>query len=151
MRFSLVALAMLIAVSLSWGLRRRRPDAPTQASFDAPAQLNRADFPSPDAPWIVVLFSSSTCNTCADVASKAAILESKDVAFTNVDFLTNKELHERYTIDAVPTLVIADHNGVVQRSFIGPVKAQDLWAAVANCREPGVAPMACENHAPSEN
>lgn len=146
MRVLLVVVAMLVAVSASWGLRKRRPDAPTQVTFAAPAQLNREDFPSVDAPWLVALFSSSTCNTCADVAAKAAVLASHDVAVANIDYVTDKELHERYHIDAVPTLVIADSAGVVQRSFIGPVKAQDLWAAVANCREPGSAPPGCENH-----
>lgn len=137
---------MAFAVGVSWGLRKRRPDAPTQVSFAAPMQLNRADFASPEVPWLVALFSSSTCGTCADVAAKAAVLQSDDVAVTNIDYVTNKELHERYHIDAVPTLVIADSTGVVQRSFIGPVKAQDMWAAVANCREPGSAPEGCENH-----
>lgn len=146
MRVLLVVVAMALAVFVSWGLRKRRPDAPTQVTFAAPAQLNRADFPAAESPWLVALFSSSTCNTCADVASKAAVLESKDVAVVNIDYVANKELHERYHIDAVPTLVIADSAGVVQQSFIGPVKAQDLWAAVANCREPGSAPTACENH-----
>ncbi len=146
MRVLLVIVAMLIAVSASWGLRKRRPDAPTQVTFTAPVQLNRDDFPSAESPWLVALFSSSTCNTCADVAAKAAVLASHDVAVANIDYIANKELHERYHIDAGPTLVIADSAGVVQRSFIGPVKAQDLWAAVANCREPGSAPPGCDNH-----
>ncbi len=146
MRILLVVIAMAFAVSVSWGLRKRRPDAPTQVTFTAPMQLNRADFESVDVPWLVALFSSSTCNTCADVAAKAAVLQSGDVAVVNIDYVTNKDLHERYHIDAVPTLVIADSAGVVQQSFIGPVKAQDLWAAVANCREPGSAPTGCENH-----
>lgn len=146
MRVLLVVVAMVFAISVSWGLRKRRPDAPTQVTFTAPMQLNRADFESVGAPWLVALFSSSTCNTCADVAAKAAVLQSGDVAVANIDYVTNKDLHERYHIDAVPTLVIADAAGVVQRSFIGPVKAQDLWAAVANCREPGSAPEGCDNH-----
>lgn len=144
----LVIFAMAVAVVAASVLRRRRGgDAPTQGGYEAPTQLDRNDFPSPHAPWLVVLFSSSTCNACADVASKAAILASTDVAVANIDYIAQKELHERYKIEAVPTLVIADADGVVQRAFLGPVKAQDLWAAVANCREPGVAPAGCENHA----
>ena len=136
----LIAIAVVVALGVSTVLRRRAGDAPTQGGFEAPTQLNRADFASPDAPWLVALFSSSTCNACADVASKASILASAEVAFANVDYVANK-------IEAVPTLVIADAQGVVQRAFLGPVKAQDLWAAVANCREPGVAPSSCQNHA----
>lgn len=142
----LVVVAMAVAVGVAAVLRRRGGDAPTQGGYEAPTQLDRADFASPDAPWLVALFSSSTCNACADVASKAAILASSDVAVAYIDFITHKDLHERYKIEAVPTLVIADADGVVQRAFLGPVKAQDLWAAVANCREPGVAPAGCENH-----
>ena len=146
-RVLLVAGAMAIALVVSWLLRRRQADAPTQASFETPTQINRADFAAPSTPWLVALFSSSTCDACADVASKAAILACQDVAVVNIDYITDKDLHSRYKIDAVPTLVIADVDGVVQRSFLGPVKAQDLWAAMANCREPGVAPEGCENHA----
>lgn len=150
-RILLIALAMAVALVVSALLRRRAVDAPTQGSFEAPTQLSRSDFPSPDAPWLVALFSSSTCNACADVASKAAILASRDVAVVNVDYVEDKELHARYKIEAVPTLVIADEHGVVQKSFLGPVKAQDLWAAVANCREPGVAPDGCQNHSDEEH
>lgn len=145
-RVILILLAMTVALVVSAVLRRRSVDAPTQGSFEAPSQLNRNDFASPDSPWLVVLFSSSTCNACADVASKAAILSSREVAVVNVDYVENKDLHARYKIEAVPTLVIADEHGVVQKAFLGPVKAQDLWAAVANCREPGVAPESCQNH-----
>jgi thioredoxin-related protein len=145
-RVILILLAMTVALVVSAVLRRRSVDAPTQGSFEAPSQLNRNDFASPDSPWLVALFSSSTCNACADVASKAAILSSREVAVVNVDYVENKDLHARYKIEAVPTLVIADEHGVVQKAFLGPVKAQDLWAAVANCREPGVAPESCQNH-----
>jgi thioredoxin-related protein len=145
-RVILILLAMTVALVVSAVLRRRSVDAPTQGSFEAPSQLNRNDFASPDSPWLVALFSSSTCNACADVASKAAILSSREVAVVNVDYVENKDLHARYKIEAVPTLVIADEHGVVQKAFLGPVKAQDLWAAVANCREPGTAPESCQNH-----
>jgi thioredoxin-related protein len=145
-RVILILLAMTVALVVSAVLRRRSVDAPTQGSFEAPSQLNRNDFASPDSPWLVALFSSSTCNACADVASKAAILSSREVAVVNVDYVENKDLHARYKIEAVPTLVIADEHGVVQKAFLGPVKAQDLWAAVANCREPGAAPESCQNH-----
>ncbi len=147
----LVVVAMVVALAVSAVLRRRGVDAPTQGSFEAPTQLNRADFSSPEVPWLVALFSSSTCNACADVASKASIVASSEVAFVNVDYLENKDLHSRYNIEAVPTLVIADSHGVVQRAFLGPVKAQDLWAAVANCREPGTAPASCQNHSDSDH
>jgi hypothetical protein len=125
------------AVALAAVLRRRTPDAPTQPRFAAPVQLDRADFPRPDAPWLVAVFSSATCQTCADVVRKAAALASHDVEVVDVEFSAQRELHRRYAIEAVPTLVIADADGVVRRSFIGTVTATDLWAAVAECRDPG--------------
>lgn len=140
----LVALAMAAAIVVSFILRKRRPDAPTQGSFRMPTQLDRGDFVSPERPWLVAVFTSSTCNTCADVATKAAVLASHDVAVQRIDYIEDPDLHRRYNIDAVPTLVIADNQGVVRNGFLGPVKAQDLWAAVAECREPGSTPDPCD-------
>jgi hypothetical protein len=100
-----------------------------------PAQLDRADFDRPDAPWLVAVFTSATCHTCADVVAKAEVLASDDVAVAHAEWQADKELHERYGIDGVPLLVIADAAGVVRRSFAGPVSATDLWAAVAAARD----------------
>ena len=43
-------------------------------------------------------------------------------------------------IDAVPALVVVDRLGVVRRSFIGPVSATHLWAALAEVRGDTVPP-----------
>ena len=51
-----------------------------------PAQLDRADFPRPEAPWLVVLFTSSNCDSCAGLYDKAAALESDEVAVTEVEY-----------------------------------------------------------------
>lgn len=142
----LVVIAMLVAVGVSLVLRRRKTDAPTQGSYQVPTQLDRGDFVSPDAPWLVAIFTSSTCDACADVAKKAMVLASSDVAVQRIDYIDNPDLHKRYKIDAVPALVIVDQRGVVHKSFLGPMKAQDLWAAVAECREPGSTPDPCSSH-----
>jgi thioredoxin-like negative regulator of GroEL len=139
-----VAVAMLIAIGVSLLLRRRQIDAPTQASFELPVQLDRNDFASPQAPWLVVVFTSSTCDACRDVAAKAEVLASRDVVVERVDFALAPEMHARYKIEAVPTVVVADYAGVVKAGFLGPIKAQDLWAAVAECRDPGSSPGPCE-------
>lgn len=127
----IVAVAAVVAVVV----RRRRPDPPTQPSGNVPTQLDRADFPQPDAPWLVVVFTSATCHTCADVARKAQVVASDEVAVAEVEFTAARTLHERYRIDAVPTLVIADRAGVVRTGFLGPVTATDLWAGVATARD----------------
>jgi thiol-disulfide isomerase/thioredoxin len=141
------AIVVVAAVIAAVVQRRRVPDAPTQRRFNVPTQLDRADFTRPDAPWLVAVFTSSTCDKCMDVAAKAAVLASADVAVANVEFDTDRALHERYRIDAVPTLVIVDAVGVTRRSFLGPMTATDLWAAVAEVRSPGSTPGACDQHA----
>lgn len=136
----LVAAGVALALVVSLVARRRRPDAPTQGGFQLPVQVDRSDFPHPDKPWLVVVFTSATCNACADVLSKARIAESREVAVVDVEYTERRDLHDRYAIDAVPSLVVVDTDGAVRAGFLGPVKAQDLWAAVAECREPGSTP-----------
>lgn len=141
---AVVAVA-LVALALSSVLRRRRPDAPTQGGFALPTQIDRADFrvpgdTGPDTPWLVVLFTSATCDACADMVRKAEVLRSGDVAVVEMEYGARTDIHRRYSIDAVPSIVVADHEGTVRAGFMGPVKAQDLWAAVAECRFPGSTP-----------
>lgn len=133
----LVALAIVaVAAAVAEVVRRRRrADPPTQAGRETPVQLDRTDFGG--AGWLVVVFTSETCSTCADVVRKAEALRSDDVAVESASFQVRRDLHERYAIDAVPCTVVADADGVVHAGFVGPVTAADLWAAVANARQPG--------------
>lgn len=141
-----VVAAMAVALSIALVLKRRKSDAPTQAGFEIPIQIDRNDFEDPHSPWLVVVFTSATCHTCTDVVTKAEVLSSSEVAVQRIDYTVNPALHKRYRIDAVPLLVIADVDGVVQKGFIGPLKAQDLWAAMAECRDPGSTPESCQSH-----
>ena len=120
--------------------RRRIAAPPTQPRGLLPVQVNRSDFAGVDSPWGVIVFSSATCQTCADVVAKAKVLECEEVAVVEVEFSANRELHKRYEIDAVPGVIVVDDRGVVRASFSGPVTATDLWAAVAECRNPGSSP-----------
>lgn len=131
--------------------RRQRHDAPTQRSFTVPAQIDPRDFVSgPDeaSEWLIAVFTSSTCHVCSDVWDKAKALESRHVIVRRAEYDDQRSLHERYGIDAVPTLVICDREGVVQEHFLGPVSATDLWAAVARVRDPdaGGDPGTCQRH-----
>ena len=129
--------------------RRRAPTTtPIAVRHDAPVQLHRDDFARPAAPWLVVVFTSSTCGGCAAMATKVAVLESDTVATTEIEFTAHRSLHERYAIDAVPLVVVADAEGVVRRSWFGMVSATDLWAALAELRSPGSTPSGghCSNH-----
>ncbi|HUF99961.1 MAG TPA: hypothetical protein VMM60_17680 [Ilumatobacter sp.] len=133
----LVALAIVaLAAGIAEFVRRRRiADPPTQPRRDLPSQVDRSDFEG--VGWLVAVFTSDTCDTCADVKRKAEVLGSPEVTVQAVSFQARKDLHERYVIDAVPCLVIADADGVVHAGFIGPVTATDLWAAMAESRQPG--------------
>lgn len=132
----IVAVAVVVvAVGVGLLLRRRQQvTAPTQPSRAVPAQLDRADFAA-DEPWLVAVFSSATCNTCADVVRKAEVLRSADVGVVEVEFASARELHRKYDIQAVPMVAIADSEGVVRAGFAGPVTAEDLWGALADVRE----------------
>ena len=136
MAMLLVAVAVVVAVVLD----RRRPDAPTQPMWAVPSQLDRTDFDRPEAPWIVAVFTSATCDSCRGTVAKAKVLDCDDVVVADVEVGARKDLHDRYGIDAVPTLVVADADGVVRASFVGPPTATDLWAAVAEVRYPGSSP-----------
>ena len=68
------------------------------------------------------------------------MLNSSQVTVVDVEFGASQALHRKYRIDAVPILVVADADGVVRRGFAGPVTATDLWAAVADARQPGSTP-----------
>jgi thioredoxin-related protein len=137
----LLAVGIVLAASVVAAvLRRRRPAPPTQARYQVPVQLDRDDFAGADRPWLVAVFSSTTCLSCEKALDKAAVLESELVAFQDVSYQTDRDLHERYSIDTVPTIVVADEAGVVRASFIGVPTATDLWAAVAEARHPGSSP-----------
>jgi len=133
-----VALALVVvAVAVARLVQRRRPDPPTQPRWAVPTQLDRADFSCPAAPWLLVVFTSAACESCARATLKASVLASPEVAYQEVSWQDRADLHERYHVEAAPTIVLADHEGVVRASFVGVPEATDLWAAVAEARQPG--------------
>lgn len=146
----MVALLVLLVIGLvaggvAWYLQRSQTAEPERGpSWHVPQLVDRDDFDRPDAPWLVAVFSSATCLACADVREKAAALASDAVAVVDLEAVERKDLHERYGIDAVPLVLIADAGGIVRKHFVGPVTATDLWAAVAEVREPGSVPPGCD-------
>ncbi len=149
MKTTLVVVAVLVALGVLVAeiVKKRKPEPPTQKPWGVPAQLDRADFVRPDSDWLIVAFTSDTCDSCATVVPKVLVLESAAVATAVLSYQDNKTIHERYGIDAVPTVVIADAQGVVRSNFVGPASAADLWAAIAELREPGSTPPP-EAHTP---
>ena len=125
---ALVAIALVVAYGLE--RRRRRTNAPVRDAYPVPRQLHRPDFARPEAPWLVALFSSATCESCDSARRVVLALDTADVAVCDVEFPAARELHDRYAISGVPMVLIADAEGVVRESFVGPVRAEDLTAAL---------------------
>jgi hypothetical protein len=142
---SVVVLAIVIVAATT--LNKRKPEPPTQTTWDTPQQLDRNEFAEPTFPWLVALFVSDTCDSCAGMVGKVEVLRSDTVAIEVISYQRDLARHQRYHVDAVPTTVIADRDGVVVKSFVGPASAADLWAAVAEVREPGSTPPP-EAHVP---
>ena len=135
-----VVIVVVVGIVAIGRPRSAHADAPTQRRFAVPQQLDRADFARPDAPWLVAVFSSATCDVCRSVVDKARVLESSDVAVVDVEYLAARALHERYSIEAVPTVVVAD----AQRREPGRVHRPDVGDRSVGGRrrgpEPGSSP-----------
>ena len=125
---------VVIAVVAARLLERRRPAPPTRDAYPVPAQLDRLDFPRPGTPWLFVLFSSRTCDSCGPMAVRVAALEAETVATVEVEASDDKELHRRYRIEGVPMVVLADAEGVVRAGFVGSVDSWELEEALATAR-----------------
>jgi hypothetical protein len=143
-RIALAVVLAVVALAVAAVLQRRqRPAAPVRTGYTVPEQVDRADFARPEAPWLVAVFTSATCDTCRGVWERAQPLESDVVAVQELEYLAERALHDRYAIEAVPATLVVDAEGVVVKSYLGPVTATDLWAAVAEARDPGSTPDTC--------
>lgn len=134
-RVGVAVVLVVVAVVVALLLERRRPDAPTSPRWAVPPQLDRDDFDRPEAPWLVAVFTSATCDACAGTLDKARVLTTDQVVVDEIEVEARPDLHRRYAIDAVPLVVVADAEGVTRASFVGPPTATDLWAAVAELRD----------------
>lgn len=128
---ALIGVAVVTAAVIQ---RRTKPSAPTRTGSAAPQHLDRGDFAHPDAPWLVVAFSSTSCLSCAGTWEKVAALESTEVAVEDVSFQARRDLHERYGVHSVPLVLVVDADGGVRASYLGPPSAADLWAKLAELR-----------------
>ncbi|WP_325595234.1 thioredoxin domain-containing protein [Iamia sp.] len=124
-----------VAVAIAALLRARtRPDPPTRPAWAVPDHVERTDFAHPETPWLVAVFSSSTCTACRSTWEKARPLASDEVAVLDIDAVEGADLHQRYGIDAVPLLLVVDADGAVRSSFLGEPPTADLWSVVAELR-----------------
>lgn len=127
---------VLGGVGLAYLIRRRDSRRMARGgTWTVPAQLDLSDFGAFDTDQVAVVFSSATCDACAGTWERLCDLAGADTAVALVSFQEHRDLHDRYGIDAVPTLVIADAEGVVTRSFVGPPEPGELAAALGNAEE----------------
>lgn len=133
-RLLLVVVVVVVAVAVAAWSRRRTTAVPVRTSAVVPRQLDRTDFGRPSAPWLVVAFSSASCRACAAVWRQVVPLADDRVAVQEVEARADADLHRRYGIDTVPLVVIADADGVVVRSFLGPTAPGDIAGQLAALR-----------------
>src|SRR3546814_19880734 len=117
MELVLIAVALAgVAIGIAWALQRgQKPEAPVRTGYAIPAQLDRADLARPAVPWLVVVFTSATCDACASVWDTDRPLVSDAMAVQAVEYVTDRELHDRYSLEAVPTtLIVAPELGSTQ-------------------------------------
>ncbi|MXW42758.1 MAG: hypothetical protein F4138_01965 [Acidimicrobiia bacterium] len=151
------AAVILVALSLAWLYQRSRPSkvAQTQArhshtphhihhhiphhavpsytapSYTVPTHLERWDFAHPNSEWLIAIFTSKTCSTCAAVTQAAQSLTSEKLtthklAIQEVEYRRHRKLHSRYGISAVPLAVLVNNVGTVVASLAGPTTAEEL-------------------------
>ena len=126
----MVGVAALAGGVALWQRRLHRP-APTSTVGEPPSRLDRHDFRAPEAPWLVAVFTSATCASCEAVWSELVRHESSSVVTQNVEVGAEADLHERYSIDSVPTAVIVDRAGQVAYAVVGPLAPADRSAVQA--------------------
>lgn len=123
---ALTALAVGVAVVL----QRRRPEPPSAPSYRAPTQLDRAEFAEPETPILIVVFASSTCDGCRGVWQLIGSVDRPDTVVERILVEDDPRRHTRYRIDGVPTTLVVDPHGVVQKAFFGPIDAEELRLAL---------------------
>lgn len=127
----IVALAIVAAaVAVAALLRRRRPGPTFTASAGVPERIDRADFADPGAPWLYVLFSSATCESCPVAAESLRAVSGAGVAVDEAEYTARRDLHRRYAVDAVPLTLLVDADGVVRDHFLGRTTPEQLREAL---------------------
>lgn len=140
--YAIVVIAVLAVLLFS---ARRKAEETKPTSYDLPSVIEVGDI-NDTATVHVLMFSSTSCEGCSGVWDKAKVLESKEVEVLNISYQDEqgKKLHEKYQIEAVPSLLITDKQGNTLKAFMGSVTATDLWAAVAEAR--GAQIESCSSH-----
>ncbi len=129
----MVAVAVAAAISRLFGATHPADSASTDRYI--PEHLDPARFALASGKWLIVVFSSATCETCRTVVDDIAAMAKADLLTIAVQFEQDPNLHRHYRIDAVPTTLIADPTGTVRKSFLGPVGRKALEIALAEATQ----------------
>jgi len=130
-RVLVTAVLVVLAVAVATVVSRRRSAVPSGPRSGVPTQLDRAELEGQDAPWLVAVFTSSTCLACPEALSFAREVTSDQVVVTEIERSAHRRIHDRYGIEAVPLTVVADDQGVVVAAFVGGAAPAELSAAMA--------------------
>jgi hypothetical protein len=133
-RLLIAVVLVAVAVLVAWLVQRRKGEPTRAPTFAVPEAVDRRAFDRPEAAWLVAVFTSATCDTCASVSDKARALASDAVVVQELEVARDRALHERYGVDAVPLVLIVDRTGAVRAHFFGPVDAAELWSTLAALR-----------------
>lgn len=133
-----IACVVLVRAGIQKALGRARPagranTAGTSARrprirWAAPTLLARSDFPHPETPWLLAVFVADNCRSCDKVQSQLLRFQGDHTAVVEI---SQPELLDRYGVDAVPTVVLADAVGKVSFSHTGPLNRTSL-ASIAS-------------------
>ena len=131
----LVLAGVAIALAVAYLLNRTRRSVPIATNQQIPTHINRNHFNEPARPYLVVVFTARSCDTCAQVVQQALGLASDQVVVQEVEYVAQKRLHQLYQITAVPLVLFANTNGAVLRSIAGPTTTSQFESALANVVE----------------
>ena len=121
----LVLLLGAFAISVAYIANNRRTDIPSVPKSSLPIQVDRNDFEMPVMKWLLVFFSSESCSSCIQVREILSDIPLNSIHIQEVSFPQEKNLHNRYAINSVPIVLIANLEGVVIWSYAG-VPPNDL-------------------------
>ena len=133
-RLLVLAVVAALAGRLAVLLQRWRPGGPVATGWSVPGHLDRADFATPDVPWLVAVFSSTDCPTCASRVAEAHSLAAALGGGQEVPAESAGDLHDRYQVDAVPMRVVADGDGLVRAHHPGPSSPGELRTVLEKAR-----------------
>ena len=129
----LIGLAVVIAVVME----RRRTDTPLSIRRGAvPTRVRPADVGLDDGPAIIV-FTEASCQSCQAAIRLVRGPAGADVPVADIEYGQDRDIHETYGIDTVPTTVVVSADGTVAGGWTGKVDPGDLAIALAEVLDEG--------------